>query len=132
MQPLFLLRYVDSVGSYETLGCSVGGVYEVDVVGRTAWSVDGQDGEGLLENGDRVDDGLAEEDEFAGTDLSRRVVGDSDFGAAGEDVEVFIATEVIVRGSGAVDAEDAAACGLLVGEPDVCEHGFGISGKRGG
>ena len=99
----------------ESLGCAIGGVDEVDVVGWAAWGVDCEDGEGVFEDAQGVDYALAEEDELAGGDLTERVFSDGNLGSAGEDVEVLVATGVIVRGYWMVDAEDAAACGVLVG-----------------
>ena len=127
---MFAAPIFASVGFYEALGGSVGGVDEVDVLGRAAGRVDGEDGEGVfVDSGKGVDGVLLEEDQLAGADLAGGSIGDGDLGPAGEDVEVLVAAGVEVRGDLAIDAEDAAARGLLVGEAQIGEHGLGSLGE---
>ena len=116
----------------EGLGSAVCGIDEVDVFGRAPWRVDGEYGEGMFEDLQCVDGVFLEEDEFAGADFARCVVGDSDLSGAGENVEVLVAAGVEVCGDRAVDAKDATACGDLIGEAYVGEHGLGGFGERGG
>lgn len=84
----------------------------------------------LEDAGQGVDGVLAEEDQLAGADLAGGRIGDDDLGPAGEDVEVLVAAGVEVRRHATIDAEDAAAGGLLVGEAEIGEHGLGGLGER--
>lgn len=119
-----------SVGLDEALGDAVGGVDEVDVLGRATRRVDGENGEGMLEDaGKGVDGVLPEEYQLAGVDLAGGRVSDDDLGPAGEDVEVLIAAGVEVRRHGTIDAKDAAARGLFVGEAEIGEHRLGGLGE---
>ena len=57
----------------EGIGGSVGGIDEVNVGGIAAWSVNGEDDEGLFENPwSAVDGALLEEDELSGTGFEGR------------------------------------------------------------
>ena len=122
-----------SVRLDEALRGAVGWVNEVDVFGRAARRIDGEHGEGMVEDARQSVDGVfSEEDKFAGPYLACGRIGDDDLGAAGEDVEVLVAAGVEVCGDGTVDAEDAAAGGLLVGEAEIGEHGFSGCGESCG
>jgi hypothetical protein len=115
------------------LGSAVCGIDEVNVFGRAPRRVDGEHGEGMFENLRECVDGVfLEEDELAGADFVRWIVGNGDLCGSGENVEVLVAAGVEVCRDGAVDAKDTTACGLLVGEADVGEHGFGGGGERFG
>lgn len=122
-----------SVGFDEALRSAVGRVHEVDILGWAAGCVESEDGEGVFEDaGQGVDGVLAEEDQLARADLAGRRVGDDDLGPAAEDVEVLVAAGVEVRGRGTIDAEDAAARGLLLGKAEIGDHGPGSLGESFG
>ena len=104
----------------------------MDIFGRAPRCVDGEHGEGMFKNlREGVDGVFLEEDEFAGADFMRCIVGDDDLGRAGENVEVLVASGVEVCRNCAMDTKDAAACGLLIGQADIGEHGLGSLGERG-
>jgi hypothetical protein len=117
----------------EGVGRSVGGVYEVNVVGISAWSVNGEDDEGLFENfGGAVDGALLEEDELSRTSFEGRCFAEEKRCAAGEYDEIFVAGGVIVRRDWAVDAKDAGAGVKFVGQTRVDQHGAGAGWKTFG
>lgn len=65
-------------------------------------------------------------------DFAGCIVGDGDLCGSGEDVEVFVAAGVKVRGHGSIDAKDAAACCLSIGKAEVGEHRLCGFGERAG
>ena len=90
----------------EYFGCAICWIHEVNVFGRSPRRVDGKHGKGMLQNlRQGVDGALFEEDELAGADLPRSIVGDGDLGGSREDVEVLVTAGVEVCGNGAVDAK---------------------------
>jgi hypothetical protein len=117
----------------EGVGRSVGGVYEVNVTGVAAWSVNGEDDEGLFENlGSAVDGALLEKDELPGASLEWRSFAEEKRCAAREYDEIFVAGGVIVRPNWMVDAKDAGAGVKLVGQASVDQHGAGAVWKTFG